>query len=429
MRRTAARFGPAALIGLLAVIAFWNAFHYDFMRGFDVEPDLVYARGLVERGELPQGTGSYYNPPGFFAVGGLALKAGESLGMDKPDQLAQLVNALLLVATAALLLALVRDVWPGRPLLHLSALAFFVACPVVLRTTAMFHPEPMSMFLSTAAMFAACRMLSRRSFDTRYVLLAGVALGLAQLTRAFALWTVATVAIAFVWFLVGNSGLRRVATRSLVVILAVAALVPAPWYIHQAVKYSNPVFAQPAPEKPIWRRRPLRFYLATGVSDVVRRPYRPAFREDFIPLVYAETWGDYFGTWAWKAASGPPNATTVRFLRVQMAAGLLPTILALAGTVGLLAFALRRPGERAERLAVALLPVAGVAGILYFAVSYPTVDGDTAKASYMLTTAPFWAVGFGVAVEALSSRRGVRIALLIVVAAAFVLSLRFLVSL
>ncbi len=278
-------------------------------------------------------------------------------------------------------------------------------------------------------MFAACRMLSRRSFDTRYVVLAGVALGLAQLTRAFALWTVATIAIAFGCFLVGNGDLRRAATRSLAVILAVAVLVPAPWYIHQAVQYSNPIFAQPAPDEPIWRRRPLRFYLATAASDVVRRPYRPAFREDFIPLVYAETWGDYFGTWAWNAASGPPDATTVRFLRAQMAAGLLPAVLALAGTVGLLAFALRRPGERAERLAVALLPVAGVAGILYFAVSYPTPDGDTAKASYMLTTAPFWAVGFGVAMEALSSRRGVRIALLIIVVAAFVLSLRFLVSL
>ena len=272
-----------ALVALLAALAFWNAFHYDAMRGFDVEPDIAYARGLVERGELPQGTGSYYTPPAFFAVGGLALEAGDSLGMEHPEQLAQLVNALLLVATAALLAALLRDVWPGRPLLHISALAFFVACPLALRAAAMFHPEPMSMFFSTLAMFAACRMLSRRSFEMRYALLAGLALGLAQLSRAFALWTVVVVVVAFVCFLVGNDDLRRLATRALVVIVAVAVLVPAPWYIHQALRYSNPVFAQPTLDQPLWQRRPLRFYLATSLSTVARQPYRPAFREDFIP--------------------------------------------------------------------------------------------------------------------------------------------------
>ena len=77
-----------------------------------------------------------------------------------------------------------------------------------------------------------------------------------------------------------------------------------------------------------------------------------------------------------------------------------------------------------------MLPFAGLAGILYFSVSYPTADGDTAKASFMLTAVPFWAVGFGLAVEALSSlssRRGVHVVLLVLGLAALALSLSFMV--
>ena len=40
-------------------------------------------------------------------------------------------------------------------------------------------------------------------------------------------------------------------------------------------------------------------------------------------------------------------------------------------------------------------------GYLYFTVSYPTSDGDVLKASYMLTTAPAWALAFGYAVDRL----------------------------
>lgn len=431
-RRT--RWSPApvrlvtiALVGGLAAIAVWNSLHYDVARGFDAQPHLEYAKGLVERGELPDATGSYYTPPAFFVLGGVAIEVGEAFGMSHPEQLAQLLNAGFTVATAVLLLMVVREIWPRRELLHIAALAFFVACPLVLKVTAMFHPEPMSMFLSTLAMYLAVRMLSRRSFGIASAIGIGLALGLGQLTRAFALWTVACVVIAFVVFAAACVGARANAVRALVIVVIVAFAVPAPWYVHQASKYSNPLFDRPQPDEAVWKRRNLSFYVDAGMPEVVTHPYRPAFAENFLPLVYSESWGDYFGVWAWNASLGAPNEGTVISLRVQAAAGALPTILAFGGWIGLLVFALRRVGDRAPRLLVALLPLAGLAGLLYFAVSYPTPDGDTAKASYMLTAVPFWAIGFGVGIDALSEGRTMRRVLLVLVAIAFVLSLRFVV--
>src|SRR5438477_483942 len=94
--------------------------------------------------------------------------------------------------------------------------------------------------------------------------------------------------------------------------------------------------------------------------------------------------------------------------------------LAVAGWLLLLARSLRSP----PRLAVALLPGLGLLGYLYFTVSYPTPDGDVLKASYMLTTAPAWALAFGYAVDRLPGR--LRIVLAALLAASALATLPFL---
>src|SRR5205085_11700074 len=100
--------------------------------------------------------------------------------------------------------------------------------------------------------------------------------------------------------------------------------------------------------------------------------------------------------------------------------GVLPTLLGLAGWLVLLARSLRWP----RRLAGALLPGLGLLGYLYFTVSYPTPDGAVLKASYMLTTAPAWALAFGYAIDRLPRR--VRIAVAALLAASALAALPFL---
>ena len=78
----------------------------------------------------------------------------------------------------------------------------------------------------------------------------------------------------------------------------------------------------------------------------------------------------------------------------------MPTALALVGWVLLARASLRRP----QALAVALLPLLGLIAYLYFAVRYWTPDGDLLKATYMLTTAAGWALGFGYALDRLRGR-------------------------
>jgi hypothetical protein len=174
--------------------------------------------------------------------------------------------------------------------------------------------------------------------------------------------------------------------------------------------------------EPLWKRRPIGFYVEPGVPDVVTRPYRPHFLNRALPTTYTELWGDYFGIWVWKGRiAQPPRGDARRELQLQSAVGLVPTALAVAGWIMFLFASLRSP----PRLAAALLPALGVLGFLYFTVSYPTKDGDVLKATYMLSTAAGWALGFGYAVERIRGRAWIVFASLL--AACAVAQLPFLV--
>jgi hypothetical protein len=391
----------AALIAALALVAGWNAYKYPSGAGYDVRQHQQYADLLIHHGEIP-GAGSrseYYTPPGFYALAGAATVVGENVHSGDPHKLGQVLNWLVLLATAGVLWALARELFPGRPWIQLGSLAFFCFLPVVLRVGAMFHPEPLSMLLTSVALLLAGRMLGRTDYRWQLAAATGVALGLGQLVRAFSLWTFAAVVIAF--------AVAR-AWRPLVVVVVATAIVASPWYIRQAVKYGNPVFDRPTQNKPVWERRPARFYLGLGLPHVFTDPIRPHFVNEAIPTTYSEVWGDYFGVW---------RGSRER----QSFLGLLPTLLAVAGWLVLLVRSLRAP----PRLAAALLPGLGLLGYLYFTVSYPTSDGDVLKASYMLTTAPAWALAFGFALDRLPNR--IRLVVAGVLAASALAALPFLV--
>jgi hypothetical protein len=210
------------------------------------------------------------------------------------------------------------------------------------------------------------------------------------------------------------------------VAVVLAAVVPAPWYVHQATHYSNPVFDRPQEDEFVLARRSLSFYTDAGFNDVVLRPWQGRFNDRFLPVLYAETWGDYFGIWAWGPGRGDRTDAIDSSLTRQSALGLLPTGLALAGVVALLGLAIARPREDVGRLIAALPPVAALVSVLYLAVAYPTSDGDTIKGTYALAAAPALALCFGFALDTLARRRVVGIALAVVLVASALAMLPFL---
>jgi 4-amino-4-deoxy-L-arabinose transferase-like glycosyltransferase len=380
-------WGLAAICAVTLLLGAWNTTHYETTAGYDAGAHMDYANGLVPGWHLPQHEGEYYTPPGFYLLAGTVDWLAAKAGANNPDRAAQVLNVAFLLGTVLLVAAIARELWPGRRRIELGAAAFVALLPVAVEAEAMFHPEPLSMFLSTLALWLCARTFA----DRRYAWALGLTLGLTQLVRAWGLYAVGAALLAL---LIG----RR--WRELAIVLVLAIAIPSPWYIHQRTTYGGqPVFTQPAQGTPL----PAAFYTSLGLPTVITAPYRTHHYNRWLPVTYDGLWGDYFGVWAWHSGAQPgfhPSGSAKRQMVIQSLVGLVPTLLAVVGWA-LLAWSSRR---RPQALAVAFLPLLGIAGYLYFAVLYWTPDGDLLKATYMLSTVGAWALGFGYALDRLRGR-------------------------
>ncbi len=159
--------------------------------------------------------------------------------------------------------------------------------------------------------------------------------------------------------------------------------------------------------------------LSTAVFTL---PFRPNYVNQALPETYTEIWGDWIGAFSWSSYSGAPWPPALKVMKDQSLIGVLPTALALAGWLMLCARTIR---GRRELLVVAILPIVAIAGYLYRSWLSLSADGDLLKASYVLTTAPIWALGFGVAFGALGRFRLVQIGVAVCLLVFAVLELRF----
>lgn len=397
------RVVTASLVAVLAAIAVWNAFSYPWLGGFDAAEHIEYVHGLAERGELPTG-GASYTPPGFYLLAAGATEVGDALGVDPQERGVQLLNAALGVGTALLLVVLTGLLFPGRPVIRWTALAFFICCPLVLRTTAMFHPQPLALILSTLAFALTARMIVRRYYGLwAWVSLATV-LGALQLVRSVGLWTVAVVLLTLVAAAAADPSHRRAIRNGLAIYATAALLLALPWYIHLQLTTGSAVFGRSSTSAPLSERWPGAFYVSPGLPDVISEPHRGALPPRFLPILYTDTWGDYFGIWSWGTLRPELTPRVNRRLVVQSVVGLPLTAFALAGWFALLGLAIARWRDAPARLVVVLMPLVSLLGSLYYVVQQPSVDGDTVKAMFLLTAVPAWSIAFGFAADSLLLR-------------------------
>ena len=427
-----ARAALAAAFALILFVGIWNASRYPVRAGYDAREHITYADGLIHHGRIPGRAkgGEYYTPPGYYALAGAASWIGTLVGMA-PHHGAQYLNVVFVVATAALLLVLAQLVFPRRPGIWIAALVFFALVPVVPKTAAMFHPETLNMLVSTAALTLATWMLLRRRFELRWLALLGLALGAGQLVRASSLFTFIAIAVAFAAAFAFGRYRRHMPLRTIAIAVAGVVIVTSPWYVRQALKYkTQPVVAlpnfvdqilHPGQSSP-GKRAP---FLALARHDVFELPFRPHYANEAIPETYTEIWGDWFGSFSWSGYSAGPWTKALGVMRTQNVIGLLPTVLAFAGWVGLWIVLVRRRGDGIPLLPLALLPVIALAAYLWKAYALARPDGDLLKASYLLMTAPVWALGFGYVVERILRSQLLRVALVAALLAVAVLDLRF----
>jgi hypothetical protein len=410
---------------MIVYVGAWNAAKYPIVLGYDARPNIEYAHFLLDKHRLPTPaeSGESNQPPAYYFIAGVASRAGHEIfgwlearpfTAQLPEASyrgAQILNVVLVFLTALCVLWLARVVAPDRPWVWAASVGFFAFLPVVSKTEAMFHPENLNMFTAAVAVASGTTILVRRRLSRSLVLclVGSLALGLA--TRASALFVVLTIALAAAITLGGSalhwSKTARRLTIGLVIIAIAGSIVGGLGVIrhHRADPEASDAN-----------------FFSLSVSEVFSQPWRSSFKNQALPETYTDIWGDWFSGFSWSSYNGTPSPATQRILKDQSIIGVAPTLLAIAGWLGLCWAAARR---RRDLLILALLPLVATTGYLVRSWLALTKDGDLFKATYLLNVAPVWALCFGLAIAWIAARsRLARYSMVVVFAIFAVLELR-----
>jgi hypothetical protein len=334
-----------------------------------------------------------------FAGLGLALLWGLdemiSLGKSEAWTSGQFVS--FAAATGLVLLTglIAREVWPEHPARAIAAAGFVAAYPVVLRFGATFHPETAMAFLSTLALYLTLRAQSR-GWPLSLGIALGVVIGLDIDTRQSA----ASIAVSLLVFVVVLG--RRHALRFVLATTAAFVLVGGPWLGYATYKWGNPLQSTLyRPGGMIEGGEPLSFYVSFP-GALVTHPYRSDYHDYFsnqlFPKLHADLWSDWYGQFhlnGWHGSTRLDHATASS----QSVLGFVADGLALGGlfAIGIPALVrsvprrAHRTGDRPLAL-LTLVVVVGFVGFVTQIVRFPQITGVEIKASYLMFTAPCFAV-------------------------------------
>ena len=380
----------------------WNAWHYDWLRGYDAFANEQYADVVSREYRLPSvgESGVWHTPPLWFALAGALGRLTTVLGLGHAQRPGQLLAAAAGLVTCVLVLLLARVLCPERRVLHLVALVLVAASPALVRASAMYHPETLAVALATGGVLVAARALRTR-WTLGSAVAAGALLGLACLTRAWAVPVLVAVLVV--------AGLNAWDTRRWAPFAACGAVslaLLAPWLVNQELAHGSALaFNRSPPSGSMLDRRPASFYLGPRSLRALEHPVTPLFRNELVPHLYADWWGDWALTWDSPPPPAPaallPSGIVSERAR-QAFIGVLPSLLALAG---LIALGLLSGARRSASLALLPLSAVGVVtAYVVFAVRYPSTDGDTIKATYLLMALPAAALGAAFVIDALRPR-------------------------
>ncbi len=380
----------------------WNAWHYDWLRGYDAFANEQYADVVSREYRLPSvgESGVWHTPPLWFALAGALGRLTTALGLGHAQRPGQLLAAAAGLVTCILVFLLARVLFPERRVLHLVSLVLVAASPALVRASAMYHPETLAVALATGGVLVAARALRTR-WTLGSAVAAGALLGLACLTRAWAVPVLVAVLVV--------AGLNAWDTRRWAPFAACGAVslaLLAPWLVNQELAHGSALaFNRPPPSGSMLDRRPASFYLGPRSLRALEHPVTPLFRNELVPHLYADWWGDWALTWDSPPPPAPaallPSGIVSERAR-QAFIGVLPSLLALAG---LIALGLLSGARRSASLALLPLSAVGVVtAYVVFAVRYPSTDGDTIKATYLLMALPAAALGAAFVIDALRPR-------------------------
>lgn len=385
---------------------------YDPRWGYDITPHFDYVAYLARTHELPPLAHDREagNPPLFYELAAMVLRGGGSM------EDIQWISIVAGTVTLALTWHALGSIFPNDRIARSTGLALAAVLPCSVHIAGLFSNEALLGTFATGALIFLHRGFSA-SGRARWSWfgLFGLAYALSLSTKVSPMVFAFAVAlgIAVDARATITEGLRRVVARiapascGLCLGLAIGVPILARHYPTTGIVFPtgyDSMSVGGVDDIPVWRRRPLGFYVLPCAEEIVTRPYYPSCskpRARFWPVLVATTFGDYYNVRYGGLPHGdePTELANGRLLPVRMRRGAQAALIAgvpialLTAVAFVVTFARELRAKRAATVATLAASLLALAGQIALSVRWPYDGFGPIKGSYLqFAAAPLFVV-------------------------------------
>ena len=389
------------LIAVLMFILTFNIIFYDPIFGYDAEAHYAYvdyvAMYLPDNFELPSDEDSreFFNPPiAYLFPSAVAILCRNLISAENIVKSCQPIYGKATQIFQSILF-LITLIYYTKTLklfsLKSSRLVFNFLILVLLltanyRTISMIRGEPyVLLFMSMVLYYYARLLTSKFNYSKKDILIIGFLIGLLALSRQ---WAFLLFPGFFFMYLHFSKEEKSTYLKFIISIFSLGFLLSSWFYFSLYIEYGSFTAFNKNPSSFSFTNQDLYFYIPISpeIKYVFIKPIRPFFSNQFIPILYSDLWGDYWGYFSFTSrnlAGGLNQMMIGDYLARVNIFSLVPSFLLL--------ISLKKTKNNLEDkhqkflIFIKYLITFSFIGYLWFAIKYPALPtGDTIKASYII---------------------------------------------
>ncbi len=393
------KFVNVSLCVSILYILFYNILHYNPIEGYDAEAHYNYiyflSMYLPEKFILPSSefTREFFNPPipyifpAFFQV--FCRNIITSADYIKDCQLnlgtwTQVFQSFIYLFTIYFYLLSFKLLKNKNSLLNLNLILLISMLSLNYRTISMIRGEPYILLFNSILMYKFLK-LSKNNFEFKIsdILNSGILIALMALSRqwAFLLFFAYLLILFFI-----NKRSRINYFKFISQSFFIGFIFSSWFYFNLYFEYGSFTAFNKSPESFSLINQNLNFYFPFN-SDALftfTKPIRPYFSNQFLPILYSDTWGDYWGYFVFTSndlVSGKNQMFIGDYLARVNILSLFPSLLII---FSLFKFNKLNGGDTFHKF-LFFGVIFSFFGFLWFLIKYPEIPtGDTIKATYII---------------------------------------------
>lgn len=394
------------IFSLIIYVLIYNLFYYDTIQGYDGDAHHAYVQNFLNifvPGKTDQPsvnfTREFFSPPLPYILPAFVNEICKfSISSLNKLEICQdvygfiniLFLSILFLITLIIYMKIIKIIFSKDKTFNLTVLLTIGIISTNFKAISMIRAEVYILFLNVFLIYRFL-LLTKNSFNYKKqdIVIFGIFIGLLALSRQ---WAFLLFPSYFIIFFFVDKIYKKKYMTFIIYSFFIGFLISGWFYIGLFLEYGSFTAFNQKPTKFSFLNQPLSFYLpfTNDASMVFTKPIRPNFKNQFLPILYSDLWGDYWGYFSFTSRSlslGRNQANIGDYLARVNLISLIPTFLYLYGfkesCKSLKKLKITNSLDLLNSYIVFAI-IVSFFGYLWFLISFPSTSGDTNKATYII---------------------------------------------